>query len=46
LLFEVTPADPASFAAAVALLAGVALLASYLPVRRALRDDLADALRS
>jgi len=34
LLFEVTPADPVSFAISVGLLAGIAMLGSYIPARR------------
>jgi putative ABC transport system permease protein len=45
LLFGVAPTDVASYAAAAAVLVGVALLASYLPVRRLLRTDPARALR-
>jgi putative ABC transport system permease protein len=45
LLFEVAPSDPASFVAAAGLLAAVAMLASYLPVRRALRADPVQTLR-
>jgi ABC-type antimicrobial peptide transport system permease subunit len=45
LLFEVSPTDPAVFAAGPALLLAVALLACYLPARRAVRIDPAVTLR-
>ncbi|HEX7050754.1 MAG TPA: ABC transporter permease [Longimicrobiales bacterium] len=44
-LFGVGPADPATFAAVPIVLAVVALLASYLPARRATRVDPAVVLR-
>jgi putative ABC transport system permease protein len=45
LLFNVRPTDPAVYAAVSAVLIGVALLASYLPARRAARIDPLIALR-
>ena len=45
LLFGIAPTDPVSFAAAALLLVAVALVASYLPVRRVVRTDPASALR-
>jgi predicted permease len=44
-LFGVKPNDPASLAAAVAILTGSALLAGYLPARRASRIDPITAIR-
>ena len=45
LLYEVRPVDPLTYAAVVILLFVVALLACYIPVRRAMRVDPMVALR-
>jgi ABC-type antimicrobial peptide transport system permease subunit len=45
-LFDVSPLDPATFAAMSALFIAVALVASYLPARRAASQDPLSALRA
>ncbi len=45
LLFGLSPHDPAALLAAVAVLAGVAVVASYLPACRAMRVDPIQSLR-
>lgn len=46
LLFEVTPTDPATFVGVAAVLVAAAIMASYLPARRAAAIDPIEALRT
>lgn len=46
LLFQVSPTDPATLGMVALITAALALLASYLPARRAVRVDPMEALRA
>jgi putative ABC transport system permease protein len=46
MLYGLSPTDPLTFSAAVALLGTISIFASYVPTRRALRIDPAEALRA
>lgn len=45
LLFEIRPTDPVTFAGGMLFLASIAMLASYIPGRRAAKVDPLEALR-
>lgn len=46
LLFDLTPLDPATFAAAAVLASAVGLLATYVPAQRAARVDPLESIRA
>jgi ABC-type antimicrobial peptide transport system permease subunit len=46
LLFGISPIDPLTYAAVIAVLGGVAMVASYLPARRAAAVNPVEALRA
>jgi putative ABC transport system permease protein len=46
MLYDLTPLDPATYIAVAVLFAGVAVVASYFPARRATQVDPVVALRS
>jgi putative ABC transport system permease protein len=46
LIYGVSPTDPVTFSSVAALLVGIALLASYVPARRAVRVDPMQSLRA
>jgi ABC-type lipoprotein release transport system permease subunit len=46
MLYGVSPADPVTFVGIALLVTVIALAASYVPARRALRIDPTEALRA
>jgi putative ABC transport system permease protein len=46
MLFEISPADPASFAVTIVVLGSTAIAAAYAPARRAMRVDPMVTLRA
>jgi ABC-type antimicrobial peptide transport system permease subunit len=46
MLFGITPRDPVTFGTIAVLLAGVAMIASWIPARRAVQTDPTTALRT
>jgi ABC-type antimicrobial peptide transport system permease subunit len=46
LLYDVSPLDPVTYVAVAVVLMGAAVVASYLPARRAARVDPVEALRA
>jgi len=46
LLFQISPVDPVTYLAVLAVLVAAALLASYVPARRATGIDPIEALRT
>jgi putative ABC transport system permease protein len=46
LIYGVSPTDPFTFSSVAALLVGIALIASYVPARRAVRVDPMQSLRA
>ncbi len=46
LLYEVAPSDPVTFGAIVVVLGAAAVLASWIPARRAARVDPVEALKT